>query len=139
MAESVEAQLRRGYEALSRGDFETTIDLIDPELVIRDRPESPDAGVHHGREGAREVFAQNTDTFEVIEFVPERFVEGDDRMVVVIMMRGRGRGSGVPVEERIAHLWQLRDGRAIALEVFSDPDDALAAAGLAAGDAHAGG
>jgi len=50
---------------------------------------------------------------------------------------GRGRGSGVPVEETIAHLWTVRDGKAVALQVYTDPDDALRDA-RAAGNADQG-
>ena len=50
---------------------------------------------------------------------------GDHHVVVVLRMSGRGRGSGVPVEETIAHLWTLRDGKAVELQVYSDPEDAL--------------
>ena len=46
-------------------------------------------------------------------------------MVVVLTMRGTGRGSGVKVEERIAHQWKIRDGKAVELQVYSDPDDAV--------------
>ena len=46
-------------------------------------------------------------------------------MVVVLKMSGRGRGSGVPVEEEIAHLWTIDNGKAVAMQVYSDPQDAL--------------
>jgi ketosteroid isomerase-like protein len=46
-------------------------------------------------------------------------------VIVVLRMRGTGRGSGVTVEERIAHQWRVRDGKAVALQVYSDPEDAL--------------
>jgi ketosteroid isomerase-like protein len=48
-------------------------------------------------------------------------------------MSGRGRGSGVPVEEEIAHLWTVDDGIAVAMQVYSDPQDALRDARAAAG------
>ena len=62
-------------------------------------------------------------------------------IVVVLMMRGTGRGSGITVEERIAHQWKVRDGKAVALQVYSDPDDAVrdARAGVGArGDVGSG-
>jgi len=34
------------------------------------------------------------------------------------------------VEERLAHLWTIRDGRVTELQVFSNPNDALDAVGL---------
>ena len=44
---------------------------------------------------------------------------------MVLTMRGTGRGSGITVAERIAHQWRVRDGKVVALQVYSDPDEAV--------------
>ena len=118
-------QMRRAYEALSGGEVETALELIDPEVEVRDRPEAPDPQTYHGHEGVRAAVQSTFDTFDLVEFEPERFVEAGDRVVVVIRMRGRGKESGVPVEDRIAHLWTLREGKAWRLQVYSDPEQAI--------------
>lgn len=128
MTDSIAELLERGYAALQRGDLDAMLKLLDPEVEIRDRPESPDAGVYHGREGVLEALGLNEDAFESFELEPERFVEMGAHVVVILIMRVRGRESGVPVEERIAHLWSVRDGRATRLQVYTDPDDAIAEA-----------
>jgi ketosteroid isomerase-like protein len=46
-------------------------------------------------------------------------------------MRGRGRGSGAETEMRLAQLWTFRDGRPVRMVAYLDPDEGLAAAGLA--------
>jgi ketosteroid isomerase-like protein len=71
-----------------------------------------------------------SESFEDFRLDPQRFFERGDKMVVFLSMTGRGRTSGVPVEEHIAHLWTLRDGIAVELQAFTDPADALQAAGL---------
>jgi ketosteroid isomerase-like protein len=130
MPEPLIEQFRRAYADFSRGDLDAVLKLIDPGVELRDRPESPDASVYHGHDGVRESLARSVEMFETLDFIPERFVEQGDHMVVTIMMRGRGRGSGVPVEDEIAHLWTVRDGRAVALQVYSDEAEALRAAGV---------
>jgi hypothetical protein len=127
------AMLRRGYEAISRGDFDSVMEMLDPEIVMHDRPESPDAGTYHGHAGALEALRQTDDFFDDVEMAPEEMHESGDQIVVVLTLRGRGRESGVPVEERIAHLWTVREGRALALRAFTDPGDALRAAGIPPG------
>lgn len=124
--------MRAGYEAMGQGDFQTVLDLMDPRIEIRDRPEIPDPQTYRGRDGVLAAMQRNSDGFEDFEMIPESFVENGEMIVVTILMRGRGRVSGAPVEERIAHLWTVRDGNAVALQVYSDPDDALRAAGLLA-------
>jgi ketosteroid isomerase-like protein len=71
-----------------------------------------------------------SESFEDFQLTPERFFEHGDKVVVVLSMTGRGRTSGVPVAERIAHLWTLQNGLAVELQAFTDPADALEAAGL---------
>jgi ketosteroid isomerase-like protein len=93
--------------------------------VLRDRPESPDPRTYHGYEGVRQSLESSDDTFEGFELQPEEFIAEGDYVIVVLRMRGTGRGSGVTVEERIAHQWKIRDGKAVALQVYSDPDDAV--------------
>ncbi len=51
-------------------------------------------------------------------------------MVVLTRYRGRGKGSGATVDTKDAHLWTMRAGRAIRLEVFADRARALATVGL---------
>ena len=52
-------------------------------------------------------------------------------MVTLAIERGRGRASGAVVESRqTAHVWTLRAGRAVRLDLYLDRAKALAALGL---------
>jgi ketosteroid isomerase-like protein len=57
--------------------------------------------------------------FESVDFVPEEFLDEGDRVVVVFRFTGIGRGSGVRIDERLCHVWTIRDGRAVRMEVRS--------------------
>ena len=57
----------------------------------------------------------------------EDYLERGDSVVVLTRYRGRGTGSGVEVDVEGAHVWKLRDGKAVRLEVFADRERALAA------------
>jgi ketosteroid isomerase-like protein len=43
----------------------------------------------------------------------------------IVHQSGRGRASGVEVEARLAHVWTVRDGRAVRWEAIPDADLAL--------------
>jgi len=49
---------------------------------------------------------------------------------VMVKLLARGKGSGVEVEARGAHVCTVRDGRAVRLEMYLDPARALEAVGL---------
>jgi len=45
---------------------------------------------------------------------------------VLCRYRGRGKGSGAEVDVAGAHVWKLRGGKVVRLEVFADAATALA-------------
>jgi ketosteroid isomerase-like protein len=57
----------------------------------------------------------------------EDFIQAGDRILVLIHWTGRGKGSGVEIEGRGAHLWTFRDGLVARHETYRDRDQAKAA------------
>jgi uncharacterized protein len=93
-------------------------------------PGFPGSQVARGPEATLDFFRDWIDQWEDLRVDWELEQSSPDTVFAVVDMRGRGRASGVPVEERIAHLWTFRDGLAVELRAFTDPADALEAAGL---------
>jgi uncharacterized protein len=129
------ALMRDAYERIgTQGSTDVAWELIADDVVVRDRPEVPDPRTYHGRAGVLEALASSDESFEQFRMDVEDLVGvGDTHVVAILRMHGRGRGSGVPVEERIAHMWLVRDGKAVEMQVYSDPEDALRDARAAAG------
>jgi ketosteroid isomerase-like protein len=118
--------IKAAYEAVGdRGKVDELLQIIDPEVVVRDRPESPDPRTYYGHAGVRQAVESSDETFEHFELHPEEIIPAGDYVIVVLRMRGTGRGSGITVEERIAHQWKVRDGKVVALQVYSDPEEAV--------------
>ena len=139
--------IRTIYELFRAGDYDGALALHHPEMEVHDRQEAPDPQVYRGREGVVRSLNVSQATFEGLEIVPEEFVDAGDQVVVAFRFQGRGRESGVPIDERLAHLWTIRDGRAVRMSVHSDRDEALQAVqrppapeerGTAAGSGGAG-
>ena len=76
-------------------------------------------------EGYREAQLEVCDEFTI---EPEVFFEHGERVAVAVRQRAHGEASGVEVEIRIGHLWTVREGKIVRLEVFSARDDARKAA-----------
>jgi uncharacterized protein len=98
---------------------------MDPEIEWSEGAEVPERHIYRGHEGVlrqQELFEQAWDSFRV---EPEDFAASGDRLAVVVGLWGRGRGSGVEVEARGAHLWDFRDGKVVRFEIYGDPEAAL--------------
>jgi ketosteroid isomerase-like protein len=128
-------RVRQGYELFLAGKLDEALEMFDPEIVVEDRIDSPDAATFHGREGFTKYLMTWLEPWEEFSLEPEAFHATDTEVVAFIRQWGRIRGINAAVEERVAHVWTVRedaDGtpRAIRYRVFTSRDEALVAIGL---------
>jgi ketosteroid isomerase-like protein len=122
--------LRVGYEAFNRGDWEAATRLADPGFELRTADRVMNPGTYRGAEAARRFFEDLFEPFEEVVVEPEEFYERGDQIVVFVVARLRPAGSSAFVENRIGHLWTMREGKIARLAVFPRREDALEAAGI---------
>jgi ketosteroid isomerase-like protein len=123
--------LDRGYTMIWReGRMEDPLRGLgdDFEWVV---PDHPEGAVRHGADSVIEFFREWAEPWDDLELDWQIREAGSDRALAIIDMRGRGRASGVPAEMRVGQLWSSRDGRVVRMEMYTDVDEALRAAGLA--------
>ena len=53
------------------------------------------------------------EAFEQVDFAIEDVVEVGDNVVTTIWMSGRGRESGLLVDQRVSAVWTVRSGRVV--------------------------
>jgi uncharacterized protein len=126
---------RRGYDAMQARDMDAILELLDSDVSVEvhtGRPDLPE--VLHGHAGFLQNIQGLTEVFEDIEIEPEEFFDLDDVLVVTIRTAGHGRASGIRVENRVVHIWTIRDGKATRFRVFATPDEAFEALGMSAPD-----
>jgi ketosteroid isomerase-like protein len=124
--------IRKGYEAWAKGGA-VAFEFLDPEIEWRGPRQFPDlAEPVFGHDGVRRYMEKVYEVFEDYRMVPEEFIDaGGDQVLVFSREGGRGRGSGAEVETNpTAHLWTLRDGKAVLMQSYWDRTEALEAAGL---------
>lgn len=131
MSDNVEI-VQRSYEAFNRGDIERSLEAIDPEVEWHTYiVPGPGGGIYHGHDGVRELWSDARNVFGSFRNEPERIIDvPPDRVVAFVRICGTGKESGIPVEARIAHLFTLRDGKALRVRSYEDRDEALRAAGM---------
>jgi uncharacterized protein len=124
--------LRRGYAAFSARDIDFVLSFVDPEVeleVYTERPDMTDT-VYRGHQGFLKNLAELTEVFDDFRIEPEELTEGGDAIFAVVRAMGRGRSSGVFIDQRLFHVWTIRDSKVLRLEIHSDRERALRAAGI---------
>jgi ketosteroid isomerase-like protein/GNAT superfamily N-acetyltransferase len=120
---------RRVYESLNAGDIAAFLELLDPDVVLREGFLAPDADEYHGHDGVREWLARSTEAMEDYRFEPSLVMVVGDAVVVPVRMTARGSGSGAQVSADLVHVGQAREGKITLLSAHPDLQSALAAAG----------
>src|SRR4051794_163372 len=121
--------IRRNYTAFDRGDFAAILEDVDPGIVIAAHPRG-DEGKYEGKDGFLSFITEWVEPFEEFSQTPEEFIDAGNLVVVRVLQRARGKGSGVPVE---GHFWLvhlMRDEKTVKLDLYDKEAEALEAAGL---------
>jgi ketosteroid isomerase-like protein len=91
----------------------------------------PERQVYEGAEGASRFLEDWTAAWDDWEIVIEALYEIDEKVVAVVRQRGRSKATGLALEMLFGQVWTMRDGKQARMEMYSKPDEALKAVGLA--------
>jgi ketosteroid isomerase-like protein len=122
--------VERIYDALSRRDVDELLEAFTADAEVHELPEIPDAGVFSGHDGIRRWAEQHMEISEEWEFrLVEMLHDEADLTLAKAHFRVRGMG-GVPVEADLFHVAELRDGKFVRVQGFTNEAAARDAAGL---------
>jgi ketosteroid isomerase-like protein len=124
--ENVEV-IREAHSRWANGDFSSQA-FLDPDIEVE--WQTPDATVTRGIEAFAEAWREWLSPWEKLTLEAERVIDAGDRVVVLAIVRGRGKGSGIDMEWRMGYVWTMRNGKAVRVEAHKDQGAALEAAGL---------
>jgi ketosteroid isomerase-like protein len=123
--------VRRGFEAFNSGDMERILAFTHPAFETEVSPElSAEPDVYRGHDGIRRYFESFQDAMDEIRFEPERIWDVADSVVAIVRLTAKGRLSEIAVEQRIAQVWTIRDGKALGVRTYPSLSQALASVGL---------
>jgi ketosteroid isomerase-like protein len=119
--------LERLFAAFQDGGVEGALEFIDPEFVAVIGPElSAEPDVYRGHDGVRRYFA-GFEGMEDVRLTPEAMIEDGGRVLVPMVLSGRGASSGIQVEQRVVQAWTVRGGKATRVEAYTDLESARGA------------
>jgi ketosteroid isomerase-like protein len=127
-------RVRRGYEALNRGELRP--EGFSAEFEVVEPSEQPGAETRYGSQGVTDSMAALSEAFENFQFEPEKFIDAGDNVVALLKARGRGKGSGIVVEQQVAHVWTFQAGEPVRVQIYLDRTQAMEVVGVSEQDAQ---
>ena len=126
-SENVEI-VRRGFEAFNQDGVEGILPRIAPDFSVTTPPNlASEPDTYEGHEGVRRYFDSFYDVMDQIRWEPHAFHEIGGFVAVPFTLHARGKSSGLEVAQEAVQVWELRDGKAVTMQLFATLEEARAA------------
>lgn len=129
MSEENVERVREGYEFVDR-EHQPEFDLLHPDIRWHTRADLPDTATHRGHDGAATLMAEWFGAFEDLRVDVEELIDAGDRVVAVLRLHGRVRGSAHEVDMSETHVLTMRDGKVSEVHEYPTKAEALEVVGL---------
>jgi ketosteroid isomerase-like protein len=124
------ALVRRFITAFNRLDMEGARMDVRPDVRLDEWPTGPDPRSYRGVEGMQQALDTWFEAWEWLTVEITEIQETGHAVFVAQYQRAKGRGSEVEVEITSYAVYTFRDGLIDRIQLFTEREPALAAAGL---------
>ncbi|MEA2273641.1 MAG: uncharacterized protein QOI98_2349 [Solirubrobacteraceae bacterium] len=112
--------IKAGYEAFAKGDVPAILAIMDGRIQWYEPPTLPWGG---GRTSgpkavASKVFAEALKLFPDLKVKPDSILSDGDNVVALGTFSGTGKGGKFKVP--FAHVWTMRNGKAVRFQNYTD-------------------
>ena len=120
------------YDAFGKGDVAAVVGALDTAIQWREADGflyaagNPYVGPQAVVDGVFQRLGSDVEDFTIS---PVNFIDGGDTVVVEGRYRGTMKATRHPVDAQFAHVWQLRDGRIVRFQQYTDTKQWAKAAG----------
>jgi uncharacterized protein len=124
---------KRVIAAFNRRDVDAIFECVNSDIEwFPAMPVTFGGGALRGREGIESYIREVSDTWEEYRVVAQDFRDlGDDQVLVLSRVEGRGAGSGGLVDAEMGQIFDFRAGKISRVRTYLDHGEALKAVGLA--------
>ncbi len=116
--------IERLYASLGERDYEAVMSHLGNDIVwvVADNSPLADRSPYHGIAEVRSgIFERLTAGFDKLIVAVDEIFECDDGKVVVLgYYHGRFRGRAEEFKAQVAHIWTIREGRAVKFQQYLD-------------------
>jgi ketosteroid isomerase-like protein len=124
--------IRPIYDEWGRGNWQPRFEVYHPHMEWGWSDDFPGlAGVHEDHDTPNPRLRAWLSEWEHWRVEVDEYLEIGDHVVVLASYIGRGKGSGVEIRQEGAHVFKLRDGKVVRLEIFANRRKALESVGVA--------
>jgi ketosteroid isomerase-like protein len=123
---------KRASVHFERRDVEGVLEELDPQVEWYPAFTALVGGeksMYRGHDGARELMQEYWDVFSEAHFSVSEIRDLGDQVLAIGTMRVRGAESGADIESPWAWLVRSKQGKAVSVRAYTDPAEALEAAG----------
>lgn len=110
---------KEAFEAFARHD-PAFLEILHPDIECRVPEGLPGGGEFRGQLALLEFFARMTELFENPMVTPEKYVMGEDELVVFGRWTTRAKATGREINEPITMRWRFQDRLAVEYQSYID-------------------
>ena len=113
--------VRALYESFARGDVPAVLGALADNVSWTEAEGFPYGGTYSGPQAVLQgVFMRLGTEWEGYAAVPHEFIVQGDKVVALGLYSGKFNATGKKFEAPFAHVWTLRDGKAVTFQQFTD-------------------
>ena len=109
------------YEAFATGNIPAVLGFLSSDIEWTEAEGFPYGGTYHGPRAVLEgVFMRLGTEWNGFAAVPDNFIDGGDTVVALGKYSGAYKQTGKYFEADFAHVWRVRDGKAVRFTQYTD-------------------
>ena len=115
--------IRGLYDSFSRGDVPVVLGQMDPQIEWNEAENFiyADGNPYVGPQAVLTgVFMRLGTDWEGFSVAPAKFLDAGDHVVVLGTYSGTHKRTGKAVRAQLAHVWELRDGKVVRFQQYTD-------------------
>jgi uncharacterized protein len=102
------------YKAAHKSDMATIMEILHPDVVLREPASLPNGGIHRGRQNVLDALGYVFETFDMDQLTVADIIVDGELAVGMVNLVFRGREGGCSVAE----VWQVRDARIVEIRPY---------------------
>ena len=113
--------VRGAYDAFARGDVPGVLGFLSDDIEWTEAEGFPYGGTYKGPNAVLEgVFMKLGTEWDGYAALPSEFIDAGDKVIALGEYSGKYKATGKRFRANFAHIWTLRDGKAIKFVQYTD-------------------